>query len=89
MLPSSVETCMRSFTTKKTQHGFPVEPTNVEPNDSINEVVDANDKDELRSCQHFLMDADFDRTRHKVFNHAVQNLKGIVLNKKLEFFPTF
>ena len=35
-------------------------------------------RDELRSCQHFLVDSDLERARHKVFNYAVETLNGTI-----------
>ena len=47
-----------------TQHGFSIKTTNVDHNDIFNEVDDTNLKEELRSCQHFLVDSEPGRSRH-------------------------
>ena len=39
---------------KNIQHGFPIKKANVDPDGIINELDDANLKEELGSCQHFL-----------------------------------
>ena len=40
----------------------------------------------LRSCQHFLVDSELKRARHKVFIYAVETLNETTLNKKLDHF---
>ena len=39
-----------------------------------------NLKEELLSCQSFLVNSELERTRHKVFNYAEENLNETVLN---------
>ena len=41
---------------------------------------------ELRSCQHFLVDSELERTRQKVFNYAVETLNETIVNEKLDRF---
>ena len=67
---------------KITKHGFPIETTIVDPDDIINEVDDRSLKEELRSCQHFLLDSELERVRHKVFNYA----RETIVNAKLDHF---
>ena len=43
-------------------------------------------REELRSCQHFLVDSELERARHKVFNYAVETLNETIVNEKLEHF---
>ena len=43
-------------------------------------------REELRSCQHFLADSEFERTRHKVFNYAVETRNETIVNEKLDHF---
>ena len=52
---------------KITQHGFPNKKANVDPGDIFNEVADMNLKEEVRSCQHFIVDSELEQVRHKVF----------------------
>ena len=43
-------------------------------------------RDELRRCQHLLVDSELERTRHKVFNYAVEILNKTLVNEKLDLF---
>ena len=43
-------------------------------------------REELRSCQHFLVDSELERARHKVFNYAVETLNETIVNEKLDHF---
>ena len=43
-------------------------------------------REDLRSCQHFLVDSELEKARHKVFNFAVEALNETVLNEKLDHF---
>ena len=61
---------------KKTQHAILIKTKSVDPDDYINEVDDANLKEELRSCQHFLVDSELERSRHKAFIYAIDNLNA-------------
>ena len=47
-------------------------------------VADVDDhklREELRSCQHFLVDWELETARHKVFNHAVETLNETIVNE--------
>ena len=50
----------------------------------VGDVEDQSSREDLRSCQHFLVDSDFDRARHKVINYAVQTLNETIVNDKLD-----
>ena len=52
----------------------------------VGDVEDHRLRDELRSCQHFLVDVELERARHKVFNYAVETLNETVVNEKLDHF---
>ena len=52
----------------------------------VREVEDHSLREELRSCQHFLVDSEFERARHKVFNYAVETLNETIVNEKLDHF---
>ena len=43
-------------------------------------------REELCSCQHFLVDSELERARHKVFNYAVETLNETIANEKLNHF---
>ena len=38
----------------------------------VGDVEDQGLREELRSCQHFLVGSEFERARHKVFNYAFE-----------------
>ena len=52
----------------------------------MGDVEDHRLREELRSCQHFLVDSELERARHKVFNYAVEALNETVMNEKLDHF---
>ena len=54
--------------------------------DIITEVDDAILKEELRSCQHLPVVSKNERAGHQVFNHAIENLIGKTVDKKLDHF---
>ena len=43
-------------------------------------------REQLRSCQHFLVDSELERARHKVFNCAVETLNETIVNENLDQF---
>ena len=51
----------------------------------VGNVEDHRLREKLRSCQHFLVDSDLERSRHKVFNYAVKILNETI-NEKLDTF---
>ena len=71
---------------KNTQHGFSIKTANVGPDGIINDVDDANLKEELRSFQHFLVNSELERSRHKVFNYAIDNLNAKSVDEKFDQF---
>ena len=52
----------------------------------VGDVDDQKLREELPSCQHFLVDSELDRARHKVFNYAVETLNETIVNEKLDHF---
>ena len=52
----------------------------------VRDVDDHSLREELRSCQHSLVDSELERARHKVFNYAVEALNKTVVNEKLDHF---
>ena len=52
----------------------------------VGDVEDHSLREELRSCQHFLVDSEPESGRHKVFNYAVETLNKTIVNKKLDHF---
>ena len=52
----------------------------------VEDVEDHRLREELRSCQHFLVDSELEKARHKVFNYAVEALNETIVNEKLDHF---
>ena len=52
----------------------------------VGDVDDHKLREELRSCRHFLVDSELERTRHKVLNYAVETLYETIVNEKLDHF---
>ena len=48
----------------------------------MGDVEDHRLREELRSCQLFLVDSELDRGRHKVFSDAVETLNETIVNTK-------
>ena len=71
---------------KKTQKGFPIKTANVDHDNIINENADAILKQELRSCQHFLVDSEHKRASQKVFNFVRKNLNAEIVHEKFRSF---
>ena len=52
----------------------------------VGDVEDHSSREELRSCQLFLVDSEIERARHKVLNYAVETLNETIVNEKLDHF---
>ena len=52
----------------------------------VGDVEDHRLREELRSCQHFLVDSELERARHKIFNYAVEILNETIVNQKVDHF---
>ena len=52
----------------------------------VGDVEDHTLREELRSSQHFLVDSERERARHKVFNYAVETLHETTVNEKRDHF---
>ena len=52
----------------------------------VGDVEDHRLREELRSCQHFLVDSQLERARHKVFSYARETRNEIIVNEKLDHF---
>ena len=52
----------------------------------VGDVEDHRLREELRSCQHFLMDSEPERARRKVFKYAVETLNEPIVKNKLDHF---
>ena len=73
---------------RNTQHGMQIGSgtRDVDVEQIVGDVEDHRLREELRSCQHFLVDSELERARHKVFNYAVEILNEAIVNKKLDHF---
>ena len=58
----------------------------VDVEDIVRDIDDHSLTDELRSGQLFLVDSELAKTRHKVFNYAVETLDETIVNEKLDLF---
>ena len=58
----------------------------VEVEHIVGDVEDHRLREELRFCQHFWVDSELERARHKVFNYAVETLNETIVNEKLDHF---
>ena len=52
----------------------------------VREVKDHRLREELRPFQHFLVDSEIERARHKVFNYALESLNAEIFDEKLGHF---
>ena len=73
---------------RNTQHGKQVgsRTRDVDVEHIVGDVEDHSLREELRSCQHFLVDSEIERARHKVSNYAVETLNETIVNEKLDYF---
>ena len=73
---------------RNTQHGTQIGSgtRDVDVEHLVGDVDDHSLREELRSCQHFLVDSELERARHKVFNYAVETLNETIVNEKLDHF---
>ena len=63
---------------RNTQHGMQIGSGTRDVNleHIVVDVEDQRLREELRFCQHFLVDSELERGRHRVFNYAVETLNG-------------
>ena len=52
----------------------------------VGDVEDHRLREELRPCQHFLVDSELENARHKVLNYAMENLNAEIVDKKPDHF---
>ena len=73
---------------RNTQHGMQIgsRTRDMDVGHIVGDVEDHRLREELRSCQHFLVDSELERARHKVFKYAVENLNKTIVNEKLHHF---
>ena len=73
---------------RNTQHGLQIGSGTRDVNleHIVGDVEDHSLREELRSCQVFLVDSELERARHEVFNYAVETLNKTIVNEKLDHF---
>ena len=74
---------------KNSQHGFQIKTTEVVPDDIINKVDDTCLKEELRSCQHFLVESELEKERQKEFKQAIDNFNAKTVNENPDQFFSY
>ena len=52
----------------------------------VGDVQDRRLREEMHSCQHFLVDSELERARQKIFKYAVENLNKTIVNEKIDHF---
>ena len=73
---------------RNTQHGMQIGSgtRNVDVEPIVGDVEDHSLREELRSCQHFLVDSEPERARHKVFNYAVETFNDTIVKENFDNF---
>ena len=53
----------------------------------VNNLLEDDDtdlKEELQACQHFFVDSELEKGRHRVFNFAMSTFDNSLINQKLD-----
>ena len=58
--------------------------SNCDMNTHLEDINDAELKEELSSCNHFLVDSEFKKGRNFVFSFAMSSVNNSFLNKNLD-----
>ena len=71
---------------RNTQHGMQIGSgtEDVDVEHVVGDFEDYRLREKLRSCQHFLVDSELEKARHKAFNYAVEALNETIVNEKLD-----
>ena len=71
---------------RNTQHGMQIGSgtMDVHVEHIVGDVEDRMLREESRSCQHFLVNSELERSRHKVSNYAIENLNAEIVDEKLD-----
>ena len=67
---------------KTSEHGLQMESAEFDLSNLL-EDDDADLKEELQACQHFLVDSELEKGRHRVFNFAMSTFDNSLINQKL------
>ena len=68
------------------QTGSRTRDLDVDVEHKVGGVEDHRLREELRSCQHFLVDSELERVRQKAFKYAIENLNAKTVDEKLDLF---
>ena len=68
---------------KTSQHGLQTKTVELDVSNLL-EYDDADLKEEVQACQHFLVDSELEKGRHRVFNFAMSTSDNSLINKKLD-----
>ena len=73
---------------RNTEHGMQIGSgtRDVDVEHIMGDVEDHSLGEELRSCQHFLVVSELEKTKQKVLNYAVETLNETFVNEKLDHF---
>ena len=73
---------------RNTEHGMQIGSGTryVDVEHRVEDVEDHRLREGLRSSQHFLVDSELERAKHKVFNYAIENLNAKIVDKKFDHF---
>ena len=73
---------------RNSQHGMQIGSgtRDVVVENIVGDVEDHRLREDLRSCQYFLVDSELERARHKLFNYAVETLNEKIVNEQLDHF---
>ena len=66
------------------QHGNSIKTSNLDMDTLLEGIDDAELKEELNACNHFLVDSELEKGRHCVFNFAMSSFNNSFLNDKLD-----
>ena len=68
---------------KTSEHGLQMKSVELDVSSHF-EDDDADLKEELQACQHFLVDSELEKGRHRVFNFVMSTFDNSLVNKKLD-----
>ena len=68
---------------KTSKHGIQMKSAEFDVSNLL-ENDDADLKEELQACHHFLVDSELEKGRHRVFNFAMSTFDNSLINKKLD-----
>ena len=69
---------------KTSEHGIQIKSVEFDVNNLL-EDDEADIKEEFQACQHFLVDSELEKWRHRVFDFAISAFDNYLNNKKLDW----